>query len=262
VCNESANKFDEPNLSEDFVYYRPVAARETKQERVYRALRERIVDGVYGPGYRIVIDGLAAEFGVSALPIREAIRRLEAEGLVIFRPNAGAHVAPVDPAAFHEDMTVLAVLEGYITALASDHITQADLDRLVEINDEMKRAMERLDVLGFGQLNHEFHALIYDRCPNDVLAGAVRNISRRMDANRRTVFLQIPTRGAESVREHGGIIDLLRDHAPHADIERTARNHKLATVASFEEWRRTEGESSPVSAMVASKLRTNGSTAT
>ena len=61
----------------------------TKQERVYQAIRERILSGAYGPGYRVVIDALAEEFEVSALPVREAIRRLEAEGLVIYRPNAG-----------------------------------------------------------------------------------------------------------------------------------------------------------------------------
>ena len=65
----------------------------TKQERVYRAIRERILSGAYGPGYRVVIDALAEEFGVSALPVREAIWRLEAEGLVVYRPNAGAQVA-------------------------------------------------------------------------------------------------------------------------------------------------------------------------
>ena len=72
----------------------------TKQERVYRAVRERILSGSYGPGFRVVIDALAEEFGVSALPVREAIWRLEAEGLVIYRPNAGAQVAPADPGAF------------------------------------------------------------------------------------------------------------------------------------------------------------------
>jgi DNA-binding GntR family transcriptional regulator len=51
--------------------------------------------------------------------VREAIRRLEAEGLVIYRPNAGAQVAPADPGLFDEEMTVLAVLEGYGTALAA-----------------------------------------------------------------------------------------------------------------------------------------------
>ena len=54
----------------------------TKQELVYREVRERILAGTYVPGFRIVIDALAEEFGVSALPVREAIRRLEAEGLV------------------------------------------------------------------------------------------------------------------------------------------------------------------------------------
>ena len=73
---------------------------------MYRTIRERILSGDYGPGYRVVIDALAAELGVSALPVREAIRRLEAEGLVVFRPNAGAHVAPADPGVFDEEMTV------------------------------------------------------------------------------------------------------------------------------------------------------------
>ncbi len=68
-----------------------------------------------------MIDALAEEFGVSALPVREAIRRLEAEGLVVYRPNAGAQVAPADPRRLQEEMAVLAVLEGYATALAAPH---------------------------------------------------------------------------------------------------------------------------------------------
>src|ERR1700722_12667006 len=95
----------------------------TKQERVYQAIRERILSGAYGPGYRVVIDSLAEEFAVSALPVREAIRRLEAEGLVIYRPNAGAQVAPVDPALFEQEKTLLAVLERYATALAAPELT-------------------------------------------------------------------------------------------------------------------------------------------
>ena len=79
-----------------------------KQEQAYAALRERILSGSYSPGYRLVIDALAEELGVSALPIREAIRRLEAEGLVVFRPNAGAQVAPADPALFEDMMVGLA----------------------------------------------------------------------------------------------------------------------------------------------------------
>lgn len=68
----------------------------SKQEYVYDAIRRRILDGVYAPGYRLVIDALADDLGVSAAPVREAIRRLEAEGRVVHRHNAGSRVAPVE----------------------------------------------------------------------------------------------------------------------------------------------------------------------
>jgi DNA-binding GntR family transcriptional regulator len=208
----------------------------TKQERVYRVVRERILSGIYGPGYRVVIDALASEFGVSALPVREAIRRLEAEGLVIFRPNAGAHVAPADPGLFDEEMTVLAVLEGYATALAASKLTKADIRRLSTLTDSMVEAIERLDPLSFGRLNQEFHAVIYERCPNSALVDLLRDVARRLDAIRRTVFVQIPYRGAESVAEHRRLIALLANGATPAKIEAAAREHKLNTVASFREW--------------------------
>jgi DNA-binding GntR family transcriptional regulator len=209
----------------------------TKQERVYRAIRERILSGAYGPGYRVVIDALAGEFGVSALPVREAIRRLEAEGLVIFRPNAGAHVAPADPGLFDEEMTVLAVLEGYATALASAQLGKAEIKRLSAITDSMVEAIERLDPLTFGRLNQEFHAVIYEHCPNAALVDLLKDVARRLDAIRRTVFVQIPYRGAESVAEHRRLLALLAEGAPPAKIEAVARAHKLNTVKSFRAWR-------------------------
>jgi len=213
----------------------------TKQERVYRAIRERILSGAYGPGYRVVIDALATEFGVSALPVREAIRRLEAEGLVIFRPNAGAHVAPADPALFDEEMTVLAVLEGYATALAAPRLGKAEIKRLSAITDSMVDAIGRLDPLTFGRLNQEFHAVIYEHCPNAALVDLLRDVAARLDAIRRTVFIQIPYRGTESVAEHRRLIALLAEGAPVAKIEAAARDHKLHTVESFRAWRAEQG---------------------
>jgi DNA-binding GntR family transcriptional regulator len=210
----------------------------TKQERVYREVRERILSGAYGPGYRVVIDALAEEFEVSALPVREAIRRLEAEGLVIYRPNAGAQVAPAEPGVFDEEMTVLAILEGYATALAAPELSAADIEQLTAINARMIRAMEQMDSLTFGRLNQEFHALIHQRCPNAALVAMLRDVARRLDAIRRTVFIQIPYRGAESVSEHRDLIDLLSRCAPADEIEAAARQHKLHTVESFRAWQR------------------------
>ena len=209
----------------------------TKQERVYRAIRERILNGQYGPGYRVVIDSLADEFNVSALPVREAIRRVEAEGLVIYRPNAGATVAPAEPGVFDEEMTVLALLEGYATALAAPQLGEAEIDRLRQINDEMTEAIDRLDSLGFGRLNQEFHAVITENCPNSALVGLIVDASRRLDAIRRTVFVQIPYRGSKSVAEHKELIELIAAGAPAEKIEAAARQHKLHTVESFRDWR-------------------------
>ena len=225
----------------------------TKQERVYRAIRERILSGAYGPGYRVVIDSLAEEFEVSGLPVREAIRRLEAEGLVIYRPNAGAQVAPADPGLFDEEMTVLAVLEGYGTALAAPCLGPAQIARLSEINDEMEAAISQLDSLRFGRLNQEFHGLIYEGCPNAALVGMLRDVARRLDAIRRTVFVQIPYRGSASVAEHKKLIALLASGAPAAKIEKAAREHKLNTLASFRALQERMQQATPPAARASSR---------
>jgi DNA-binding GntR family transcriptional regulator len=218
-----------------------------KQERAYRTLRERILNGQYGPGYRLVIDTLADELGVSALPVREAIRRLEAEGLVVFRPNAGAQVAPADPGLFEEELSVLAVLEGYATALAAAEMGPDDVERLRQISTRMSECMNTLDALEFGRKNQEFHLAIYERCPNPYLVELLRETGRRLDAIRRTVFTQIPYRGWESIEEHERLVELIEAHAPFEEIEAAARTHKLGTVRSFRRWRE-EHELAPVGA--------------
>lgn len=212
-----------------------------KQEQVYVALRERILEGEYGPGYRLVIDTLADQFGFSALPVREAIRRLEAEGLVVFRPNAGAQVAPADPAQFGESMTVLAVLEGYATASAAPFLDDTDFDRLRAANTTMVNCMEALDLLGFSRANREFHLTIYERCPNPHLVELLLDTERRLDAIRRTVFTHIPYRGRESVAEHEHILELIESGASFSRIEKAARQHKLRTVEVFTRWRAEHG---------------------
>src|SRR5205807_4066615 len=95
-----------PSLREEEIQ---VSVRQTnkknKHEQAYSIIRERIFNGTYVPGYRLVIDGLARELGISPVPIREAIRLLEAEGWVEYRPNAGAQVAAADANKYEEEMT-------------------------------------------------------------------------------------------------------------------------------------------------------------
>lgn len=205
----------------------------TKHARAYAVIRERILDGTYGPGYRLVIDGLARELGISPLPVREAIRRLEAEGWVVYRPNAGAQVAPLDPAQWEEAMAVLALLEGHATALAAPGLRASDLNRLRRQNAAMKQALEAVDVLAFSRLNREFHFAIYARCPNAYLRELLRTTWDRLDSLRRTVFHVIPERGWASLEEHARLIALFEQGAPAGEVERVAREHKLRTVEAY-----------------------------
>jgi DNA-binding GntR family transcriptional regulator len=210
--------------------------RASKHEAVYLGLRERILSGEYGPGFRLVIDRLSKEYGVSALPVREAIRRLEAEGLVVFHPNAGAQVTPADPSLYAENLTVLAILEGYATAQAAARMTPKELDLLDAETDAMARSMERLDVLGFSRANQQFHRRIYDACGNPPLQETLGTIGRHLDAIRRTVFTHIPYRGLESIDEHRHLVALMRGEGTALEIELAARKHKLATIQAFQDW--------------------------
>src|SRR5712691_8018087 len=95
----------------------------SKQEHVYAWLRRRILDGSYPPGYRLVIDTIRHELDVSPMPVREAIRRLEAEHWVVYQRHAGARVAPRDAESWEEAIETLALLEGFVTARAAPHVT-------------------------------------------------------------------------------------------------------------------------------------------
>lgn len=210
------------------------AQMSSKQEQVYEVLRRRILDGTYPPGYRLVIDTIGQELNVSPMPVREAIRRLEAEGWVIYRANQGAQVAPVDTGSWKEVMVTLALLEGYATAAAAPELRAADRRRLRATNKKMRGAIDRLDLMQVSRFNHEFHEQIYERCPNAYLRRELDETNERLNTLRATVFVYIPTRGNVSAGEHDAIVDLIEEGADPARIEREARRHKLRTVEAYE----------------------------
>jgi len=189
-----------------------------------------------------VIDRVAGEFEVSALPVREAVRRLEAEGLVRFVPNAGAQVTPADPALYEANMRLLAVLEGYATALAAPTLQEAELQELEAATADMEAAIEFLDVRGFADNNWRFHRVIYRTCGNEALRAHMMSTQRDIEAVRRTAFTHVPYHGVKSVTDHREIISLIREGAPAEKIEHAARQHKLGAIEAFNEWLARRGE--------------------
>jgi DNA-binding GntR family transcriptional regulator len=200
-----------------------------KQERTYEILRDRIHSGAYPPKARLNIDALAREFGVSPIPVREALRRLEAQGWVQFKPNAGAIVSPVDATSWEPAMVALAILEGAATAEAQRHLRKSDFTRLRKIAATME---SQDDPVRFGQLNRRLHQAIVARCGNAWLLDLLSQTRDRLDRVRSTMFAYLPERTAEATREHARLIELLESGDP-AEVERYARWHKLQTVEAY-----------------------------
>jgi DNA-binding GntR family transcriptional regulator len=160
--------------------------------------------------------------------VREALRRLEAQGWVQFRPNAGAIVSPVDATSWEQAMVTLAVLEGAATAEAQPHLRKADFTRLRKLAADMAPD----DPVRFGRLNRRLHEMIVARCGNEWLLELLRQTHDRLDRVRSTMFAYLPERAAEAAREHTRLLELLESGDP-AELERYARWHKLQTVEAY-----------------------------
>ena len=203
-----------------------------KQERTYTVLRDRIHSGAFGPQARLNIDALARELGVSAIPVREALRRLEAEGWVKFQPNVGAIVAPLDATAWEQQMVAVAILEGAATADAAPHLRPADLARIRKLAAEMEQVEAEGDMSKFSRLNRRLHAAILSRCQNAYLLELIEQTNQRLDRIRDTMFTYLPERSKAAIGEHARLIELLEAGDP-AEVERYARWHKLQTVEAY-----------------------------
>ena len=213
----------------------PVTQTTSKSQRTYDWLRQRILSRDFNPGYRLVLSSIAAELGVSTVPVREAVRRLEAEGLVEYEPNVGARVAMVNEGEYVDTMQTLGVLEGAATVLALPQITEADIAAAQAVNDQMRAMLTDFDPAVFTALNEKFHRALYSRCPNPHIAMLADRGWSRMSGLRTSTFGFVPNRANLSVKEHDEILQLIRDKAEPTTIEMTVRHHKWRTVQAFRE---------------------------
>ncbi|WP_411734464.1 GntR family transcriptional regulator [Paeniglutamicibacter sp.] len=205
----------------------------SKSESAYRLLHEKITEGTYSPGYRLVLGTIAAELGCSVVPVREAIRRLEAEGLVTFERNVGAMVAAADTTLYLHTMQTLAIIEGAATALSAPFIDAGQLAAARAINQAMAELLVDFDAPRFTELNNEFHQVLYRNCPNPHILDLVHRGWNRLAVMRSSSFTHIPGRARESVREHAHLLDLIEAKAPAAEIEQTARAHRTTTLNAY-----------------------------
>jgi DNA-binding GntR family transcriptional regulator len=167
------------------------------------------------------------------VPVREAIRRLEAEGLVTFERNVGAQVALLQDTEYTFTMQTLALVEGAATTMSAPFLTSDHIARARSINEQMVECLDNFIPHRFTELNREFHSVLFEECPNPHLLDLVHRGWNRMKVLRDSTFSFVPGRARESVNEHSDLLALLETDATPLDIELAARNHRLATLDAF-----------------------------
>lgn len=152
---------------------------------IAEALRQAIQHGIFAEGQSLRQDEIATQFGVSRIPVREALRQLEAEGLVTFHPNRGAMVAILSPAAAQEICEIRIALETTALQLAIPQHTAADLDRAATI---LKETAQTTDPIQWADLNWQFHAALYAPANRSRLLSMIKMLHVNVD---RYIRLQI-----------------------------------------------------------------------
>lgn len=180
-----------------------------------------------------MIDALARQYEMSPIPIREAIRRLEAEELVTYTAHVGAEVRGLDRHAYNEVVTTLARLEGFATALAHPYVVARDLDQLKRLAGEMDQALQGADIPRYIDLSGEFHDLVRLRCPNQYLVNLIQGSLLRIDLRARAIVAMQPERARASLHDHYQLIQSLAEKAPPRVMESLVERHCLQTLEAL-----------------------------
>lgn len=181
----------------------------TKADEIALVLEEAIVSGELEPGQVLRQEELSERFDVSRTPVREALRRLEDEGLVETGRHAFTRVAPVSPGRIADAFPVVAALHGLATRLGVPALSSGDLERMERHDGERARALEQGDVLAAIAADDAFHGVVLAASRN---AEIERLLARVMPHIRRLDLLHFDalTRDDDAAGDHSAILDACR----------------------------------------------------
>lgn len=192
-------------------------------EKLRESIEEAIATGVMQPGAHLDEVELAARFGVSRTPIREAISLLAGEGLVEIRPRKGAVVASPSPQRLLEMFEVMAELEGLCARLAARRASDADLEAVRVAHEACRHSAQQQDADGYFYANERFHLAIYQAARNQFLLEQATVLQRRLRPYRR-LQLRFRNRLQHSFEEHERVLSALQAGRA-ADAAEAMRGH-------------------------------------
>lgn len=189
---------------------------------VFNTLRKAILTGKLKPGERLMEVHLANQLGVSRTPIREAIRKLELEGLVIMIPRRGAEVARITEKSLKDVLEVRRALDALSVELACDRIGEEDIKRLLEACQSFEQAAKGKDAAVIAKADVTLHDIIVEATGNQRLQQLVNNLSEQM-YRYRFVYIQEESQHDKLVAEHREIYESIASR----DKQRASRAAKI-----------------------------------
>lgn len=183
----------------------------TKSAQITQQLRDLISTGELPRGSSLRQDKLAELFNTSITPVREALRSLQAEGLIVGEPHRGVRVASVDLEHLKSTYVMRRLVEGYAIQRSTHRLTILDLQKATDLNSQMKAAYVAGNSLDVGTLNRDFHFLFIERCG---LAGVTQEAENLWYSYPWDILRVVSTRVPHSVDEHNAIIDAARSGDP------------------------------------------------
>lgn len=193
---------------------------------VFEKLREAIITGQLLPGTRLMEISLAESMGVSRTPVREAIRKLQAEGLVIMNARRGAVVAPINKRDLKEILEIRKALESLACRLTARKVTEDSLIQLKDINNVMKNAVAEKDIGLIAAKDVEFHEMITDLADNRQLSRMLDQIKEHLYRYRREFIKELKDRRV-LVSEHDKIIAALEAHNEKTAVRELEKHIEL-----------------------------------
>lgn len=178
------------------------------REVVFNSIRGAIISGVLKPGERLMEVQLAEKMGVSRTPIREAIRKLELEGLVVMIPRKGAYVADLSIKNITDVLEVRAALEGLASGLAALRMTEEEIKELESIARHFEHAMNSNDVDDIIQTDIEFHEKILKSTRNEKLLQLTNSLMEQVQRFR-VMYLNKAIKSTFLIKEHYKIVDAI-----------------------------------------------------
>lgn len=207
--------------------------RRPLHEEAAERLRDMIVSGALAPGDRIVEQSLCDRLGFSRTPLREAIKTLTAEGLILLQPNRGATVASLSHQDIEDTFRVIGALEALAGELACARLRDDDLAEIRVMHYQMALHRTRGERLEYFNLNQNIHERIVELSGNEVLAETHKRLGGRIRRYRFAANLA-PERWDQAIREHEEMLEALgeRDGKRLAEVLRRHLDNKRAAAES------------------------------